>query len=64
MNAELFEDQALNNISPLPKHVFDVPKIETKPNFGPIFYYYRFGAFHCKRAEACSVYSVSLVSSG
>lgn len=29
MNAELFEDQALNNISPLPEHVFDVPKIET-----------------------------------
>lgn len=39
MNAELFEDQALNNISPLPKHVFDVPKIETnfETKFRPHF---------------------------
>lgn len=40
--------------------------LKLKPNqiSAPFFYYYRFGAFHCKRAEACSVYSVSLVSSG
>lgn len=32
MKAELFEDEALNNISPLLKHPFDVPKTETTPN--------------------------------
>lgn len=37
MKAELFEDNALNNISPLPEHFFDVPKTETRPNGSAIF---------------------------
>lgn len=37
MKAELFEDGALNNISPLPEHFFDVPKTETRPNGSAIF---------------------------
>lgn len=37
MKAGLFEDQPLNNISPLLKHLFDVPQTETRPNSSAIF---------------------------
>lgn len=41
MNAELFEDEALCNISPLPKHLFDVggvPKPENNQITLPLFW--------------------------
>lgn len=58
MKASHFEDQALNNISPLPMHLFDVPKTETRPISSAIFVLPSlWGHLH---AEVCSDYSVLL----